>query len=166
MGQFDAAQGAFLLYLGNYASVMMAAMIVFYAVGHRTAPGPAIRAMVAHPIRLFQFVLFVLLVVSFGFRFAARVEERTRMLAIEHALEENLAAMPGARLVELRIQPSVAPDSIIATVRAPNPITPTEVSGLQAAIPEEERGGLTLRVRTIPVVVAEPSGYLFTDPLP
>jgi hypothetical protein len=88
------------------------------------------------------------------------------MTTITEHLDASLLEIPGARLIEVRVAPTVAPNAIVATVRAPRAITPTEVGRLERALPAESTGGLRLRVRSIPVVVANDQGYLFKDELP
>ena len=160
------AFGALLLFVSNYAAILLAAMVVFWLLGHRPnrrRDGPETLVSIG---RLAQLALFVVLAAHLGLRFSEEIAARTRTVEIEQSLRESLLAEPGARLIEARIAPQSAPDAIIATVRTPHPLTPANVERMEAALPLDARRDLKLRVRSIPVVIANSRAYLFEDDVP
>lgn len=162
-GSVNLALGALVLYASNYASIVFSAMVVFWFLGHRPRRGGELNKKVAIIGRLGQITLFVLLAVHLAVRLNELVSQHTRMTEVEYALETGLSDMPGARLIEIRIAPRVAPNAIVATVRTPQPLTPSDVARLEARLPLAAKEDLRLRIRSIPVVVANSDGYLFGD---
>jgi len=160
------ALGALLLYVSNYAAVLLAAMVVFWLLRPESKRVPDRAQPLVSVGRLAQLGLFVVLASHLGLRFADEIATRTQMVEIEQSLRRGLASAPGARLIEVRIAPLTAPQAIVATVRTPQPLTPSDVARLEAALPSAAKGELRLRVRSVPVVVANSSEYLFTDDVP
>jgi hypothetical protein len=101
-----------------------------------------------------------------AYRFVERVAGRTRAAAVTDVLNDALTSLAGARLGEVRIGPGIAPQTIIATVRSPRSPTPADVDRLERALPRDATAGLHLRVRSVPIVVAEASGYLYVEDAP
>ncbi len=162
-GEPHLAAGALLLYVSNYASVLLAAMVVFWLLGHRPDHKASANLGLVRLGRLGQFALFAVLAAQLALRLTDQIEARTRQVEVEKSLSVGLANSPGARLVEVRIAPRTAPEAIVAVVRAPHPISPGDVARLEAALPADARGQLRLRVRSVPVLVANSDGYLYVD---
>lgn len=165
-GEFAMSLGALLLFTSNYAAILLAAMTVFWLSGFRPKGLSKGDPALVHILRAGQVLLFVGLAAHLAIRFERQVQAQTRMAAITEQLDAGLLAIPGARLIEVRVAPSVAPSAVIATVRTPRVVTPAEIARLEQALPAEKMKGLRLRVRSVPVIVANSSGYLFTDDLP
>jgi uncharacterized hydrophobic protein (TIGR00271 family) len=163
-GSSELAAGAAILFASNYASVLLAAMVVFWLLGHRPKRGRSGRLVSVG--RLGQVALFIVLAAHLTLRFIDEVAARTRVVEIESSLREALLSQPGARLIEVRVAPRTAPDAIIATVRTPNHLAPSDVARLEAGLPTTAKRGLRLRVRSVPVVVADAERYLFSDDVP
>ncbi len=164
-GEPHLAAGALLLYVSNYASVLLAAMVVFWLLGHRPDRETSTSMRVVRMGRFGQLLLFVVLAAQLAVRLADQIEARTRLVEVEKSLSVGLAKTPGAHLIEVRIAPRTAPQAIVAVVRTPQPVTPAEVARLELALPAVAKGELRLRVRSIPVVVANSDGYLYVDDL-
>lgn len=164
-GEPHLAAGALLLYVSNYASVLLAAMVVFWLLGHRPDRETDTSMRLVRAGRLGQLALFVVLSAQLALRLADQIEARTRLVEVEESLSVGLARTPGARLIDVRIAPRTAPQAIVAVVRTPQPVTPAEVAKLELALPAGAKGDLRLRVRSIPVVVANSDGYLYVDDL-
>ena len=164
-GEPHLAAGALLLYVSNYASVLLAAMVVFWLLGHRPDREASSSRRLVRLGRLGQLALFVVLAAQLALRLADQIEARTRLVTIEKSLAVGLTEVYGARLIEVRIAPRTAPQAIVAVVRTPRPVTPAEVAQLEQTLPAAAKGELRLRVRSIPVVVANSDGYLYVDDL-
>lgn len=162
-GEPQLAFGALLLFVSNYAAILLAAVVVFWLLGNRPKTDHDGSETLVSITRLAQLALFVALAAHLALRFTDEVAERQRTVAIEESLRQGLSAVPGARLIEVRIAPQTAPDAIIATVRTPHPIAPADVARLEASMPSTAKRDLRLRVRSVPVVIANSEGYLFAD---
>ena len=164
-GYINLVFGSLILYASNYAAIVLSAMAVFWFLGHRPRKLEATDVIVVKAVRISQIALFLVLAIHLTLRFSQLMKDHERAADLHQILESELESVPGARLIELRVSPRVAPSSIVITVRAPSAITPDMVAGFEKKIPREILGGLRLRVRSIPVVVANSDGYLFvSDP--
>lgn len=161
-GQPRLALGAFLLFANNYATILFAASGVFWLLGYRSARRTQGGALIS-AVRLVQLAVFAGLATLLALRFEHQVQSRLQGVRIEEGLQDALKARLGARLIEVRIAPSTAPDRIVATVRTPRPLTPADIAQLERALPADVTRGLRLRVRSVPVVVAESGGYRFQE---
>lgn len=162
-GAFNLALGSLILYAGNYAAIVLSAMVVFWLLGHRPKDISLEDGLAVTAVRLAQVSLFIVLAIYLAVRLSQLMDDHTRKIEIQNIVERELREVPGSRLIELRVSPKVAPRAIVVTVRTPQTITPEMVSRIEAALPQEAIGNLRLRVRSIPVFVANSDGYLFNS---
>ncbi len=162
-GEYQLMFGSLTLYVGNYAAVLLSAMVIFWLMGHRPHNAEDGDKRLAFIIRAAQLLLFLVLLSHLTVRFVDQIEAKAREIEAKQILQTELANIHGARLVELRIAPSAAPSAIVATVRTPKTITPALVKKLEQKLPAEVKGDLRLRVRSVPVTIANSDGYLFTE---
>jgi uncharacterized hydrophobic protein (TIGR00271 family) len=91
----------------------------------------------------------------------AEVAERTRFLnQAAQILKDHLAAIAGAHLIDLQRQTN-GETVITAVVRTPTPVSPSQVATVEAALRATLDTPLRLVVRSIPIQVADASGFLY-----
>ena len=164
-GAINLALGSIILYASNYAAIVLSAMVVFWLLGHRPRAIGTVDGVVVKIVRIAQISLFVMLSVHLTIRFSELMKDHARAAEIQAAVEKELKAVPGSRLIELRVSPRVAPGAVVVSVRTPQTITPDMVAKFEASISPKALHGLRLRVRSIPVIVANSDGYIFlSDP--
>jgi uncharacterized hydrophobic protein (TIGR00271 family) len=154
------AEGAFLLFLANFAAIAVGAMLVFLLAGHRGVLAGG-RHSATWLARLAPVVLFLALAFHLVSVFRASLADTNLRSGTEKALEQALEAHPGARLVEVRIGGDGRPRIAFAVVRTPNGLTPADVARLDAAVDRATGRDLSLHVRVVRVEELTAEGPLY-----
>jgi TIGR00341 family protein len=148
--RWEWALGAFLLFFANFLAIQVAAAGVFSLLG-MTAEGPQGPAPV--PSRLLpvlrrfgpSLVMLAGVSVFMTFTLVRIVRERRLEQAVETTLAEGLRTMTGAQLSEVRLGPPPHGSGrrgveVVATVLAPQEVTPRQVADLERAIVKSVEG--------------------------
>lgn len=149
------ATGAFLLFLANFAAIAVGAMVVFLIAGHR--PPAADKAHKVLVPRLCSVVL--LLVLAFHLtgtllRTSAQLILQTNM---RKGLTQEVAKIPGTRLVQLTLVPQQGRTTAQAVVITPQVLSPQQVAHLNDLANREAGRTIDLEVRS--VIAAETTRY-------
>ena len=91
------AAGAFLLFLANFAAIMLGAMVVFFVAGYRPPAADWSRRRAVVVPRMIALALFVVLAVHLTSTFRETVSQSLLQTNIRTTLSRELAKIPGAR---------------------------------------------------------------------
>jgi uncharacterized hydrophobic protein (TIGR00271 family) len=151
----EAATGAFLLFLANFSAIAFGAMIVFLLAGYRPAAREKARKVLV-PRLVSVALLLVLAVHLFGtlLRTCAQVILQS---AIQRALPQEIAEIPGARLADVKLFPRQGKATAWVVIRTPQPFTPQQVAHLNDVVNTAVGRTIGLTVRS--VITAETTRY-------
>jgi uncharacterized hydrophobic protein (TIGR00271 family) len=149
------ASGAFLLFLANFAAIALGAMLTFFFAGHRpTAADKAKRVFVP---RLVCLSLVLLLAVHLNGTLRRASAQSTMQSNLRRALSQEIAKLPGARLVEVSLAQRDGKILVWAVARSPQPISPEQVARLNDLASNVAGRDISLTVRS--VITAETNRY-------
>jgi uncharacterized hydrophobic protein (TIGR00271 family) len=145
------AAGAFLLFLANFTAIALGAMIVFLLAGHR--PDAADRAKKVLAPRL----VCVALVLLLAFHLDGTLRQSIMQTNIRKALAQEVAKIPGARLVDVSLVKRDGKTTVWAVVRTAQPISRDLVARLNDVASNVAGRDIGLTVRS--VITAETTRY-------
>jgi uncharacterized hydrophobic protein (TIGR00271 family) len=151
----NAAAGAFLLFLANFTAIALGAMIVFLLAGHR--PVAADEAKRVFTPRLVCLALVLLLAFHLNGTLRRTSARSIMQSNIRKALAQEVAKIPGARLVDVTLVQRDGKTTAWAVARTPEPISPEQVARLNDLASNAARGDISLIMRS--VITAETTRY-------
>jgi len=147
------AAGAFLLFLANFAAITLGAMVVFFIAGHRAPAADRARRRAALVPRLLALFLFAVLAVHLTDTFLQSVGEQRLETNIKTTLSRELANIRGARLDQVSMLRERGRSRVMAVVRGPEILSPTQVGALNDAL--NRAAGTTVELHVRSVIAAE-----------
>jgi uncharacterized hydrophobic protein (TIGR00271 family) len=149
------AAGAFLLFLANFTAIALGAMIVFLLAGHRPATADKPKKVLAPRLVCVALVLLLAFHVNGNLR---RTSAQSIMQSnIRKALAQEVAKIPGARLVDVTLMEREGKTTVWAVARTPRPISPDQVAHLNDVASNVAGRDIGLTVRS--VITAETTRY-------
>ena len=147
LGAWSGAAGALLLFLANFVSIHLVALLVFWVGGLGRAHRRTARRVAAHLTP--TVTAFVLMVVILTNSLTRIIQDRTLKVGIQTTLTQQLAQLHWASLMEFIHRHDAAGGQVLATVRSQRTISPARVSAIQHAIGEAIGRPVDLVVRTM-----------------
>jgi uncharacterized hydrophobic protein (TIGR00271 family) len=143
----NAAAGAFLLFLANFAAIAFGAFVTFRLAGHR--PPVAYGVVKAFMARLV--FLALLLVLAFHLNGTLRRSSERVILQsnIKKVLATEVARIPGARLAQVTLVPQQDKTIVWAVVRTLQPVSPEQVGHLNDLVNRTVGHSASLTVRSV-----------------
>jgi len=141
------ATGALLLFLANFSAITIGAMAVFWLAGHRARALVQSREVLVP--RLLSIVLLGVLAVHFALTFRKTITRSMLENGVRTTISRQVAAFPGARLVEVTISASGGVTGAWAVVRTPRAFTPAEVARLNDVVDKATGTTVDLHVRSV-----------------
>lgn len=154
------AEGAFLLFVANFAAIATGAMAVFMVAGHR-ALFHDVAGHVKWTARLIPLLLLAALSLHLLSVFHASLADVNLRNQVRGALDAGLAAHPGARVNDLRVGRENARRVVYAVVRSPSAFTSTDVAQLDDAVDRAAGGNVSLHIRVVRVEEFTRDGRLY-----
>jgi uncharacterized hydrophobic protein (TIGR00271 family) len=151
----NAAAGAFLLFLANFTAIALGAMIVFLLAGHRSAAADQSKKVLAP--RLVCLALVLLLAFHLNGTLRRASAQSIMQSNIRKALAQEVAKIPGARLVDVTLVKRDGKTTAWAVARTPQPISPEHVARLNDLASNVAGRDIGLIVRS--VITAETTRY-------
>lgn len=161
-GEWQMAWGAFLLFFANFLAIEIAAALVFTLAGLAEVPQPGI-SLYAWMFQRFRLSLLLLVVVS-GFMTESLVRiisNRRVTAAIERNLDQQVQAIAGAHLSEVRMLRGTTGLDVIAAVLTPQAFEPEQVLRMEETLRERVDGRIHLVVRSLISRDADRMGPVF-----
>jgi uncharacterized membrane protein len=149
------AAGAFLLFLANFTAIALGAMIVFLLAGHRPAAADKAKKVLAP--RLVCVALVLLLAFHLDGTLRRTSAQSIMQSNIRKALAQEVAKIPGARLVDVTLVKRDGKTTVWAVARTPQPISPDQVARLNDVANNVAGRDIGLTVRS--VITAETTRY-------
>lgn len=147
LGAWSGAGGAMLLFLANFVSILVVALLTFWGGGlARSRPRTARRIFAHYGPTAVAFMVVVVVLTNSLMRI---MHDRALEQGIRNTLTEQLAAKHGADLMGVIHDRTPGGVQILATVRSHRTISPTWVSAIQTALEESVGNSVALVVRTI-----------------
>lgn len=160
------ATGAFILFLTNLVAIQCASSAVLFSFGFhkmiRRDPGDKsyIRRL------LLDGAFLVLLSVFLFVQLSRTVSQQSFQTDVKARLQVGLRKVAGAYLAETRFREAGDTDIVVAVVRVPNTITPTQTAALQASLAPRSTRKIELHVRSLLTKETTIDGYLHeTEPM-
>jgi uncharacterized hydrophobic protein (TIGR00271 family) len=150
-----AAAGALLLFLANFSAIALGAMIVFLLAGLRPAAADKAKKVLAP--RLVCLALVLLLAFHLNGALRRSSAQSIMQSNIRKALAEEVAKIPGARLVDVTLVQRDGKTTAWAVARTPEPISPAQVARLNDLASNVAGRDISLTVRS--VITAETTRY-------
>jgi uncharacterized hydrophobic protein (TIGR00271 family) len=151
----NAAAGAFLLFLANFTAIALGAMIVFLLTGLR--PAAADKAKKVLTPRLVCLALVLILVFHLNGTLRRTSAQSIMQSNIRKALAQEVAKIPGARLVDVTLVQRDGKTTAWAVARTPEPISPEQVARLNNLANNVAGHDIVLTMRS--VITAETTRY-------
>jgi uncharacterized hydrophobic protein (TIGR00271 family) len=151
----NAAAGAFLLFLANFTAIALGAMIVFLIAGHR--PVAADKAKKVFTPRLVCLALVLILAFHLNGTLRRTSARSIMQSNIRKALAQEVAKIPGARLVDVTVVERDGKTTVWTVARTPEPISPEQVARLNDLASNAARRDISLIMRS--VITAETTRY-------
>jgi uncharacterized hydrophobic protein (TIGR00271 family) len=151
----NAAAGAFLLFLANFTAIALGAMIVFLLTGLR--PAAADKAKKVLTPRLVCLALVLILVFHLNGTLRRTSAQSIMQSNIRKALAQEVAKIPGARLVDVTLVQRDGKTTAWAVARTPEPISPEQVARLNNLANNVAGRDIALTMRS--VITAETTRY-------
>jgi uncharacterized hydrophobic protein (TIGR00271 family) len=151
----NAAAGAFLLFLANFSAIALGAMIVFLLTGLR--PAAADKAKKVLTPRLVCLALVLILVFHLNGTLRRTSAQSIMQTNIRKALAQEVAKIPGARLVDVTLVQRDGKTTAWAVARTPEPISLEQVARLNNLANKVAGRDIVLTMRS--VITAETTRY-------
>jgi uncharacterized hydrophobic protein (TIGR00271 family) len=162
-GAYALSAGALLLVITNMVAIQVSSSAVLWFRGYRgmLEGGQQVRRILTR--NALSLGLLLALMVGLTINLQRLIQSEVYQASVRTALRAQAAAHEGAYLADARFARDGDRLIVTAVYRTPEPFTPEQVRTMERAIPRPSnaRGGLELRVRSIPVTVASKDGYLF-----
>lgn len=156
------AVGAFLNFLTNFVAIALAAMVVFLVAGFRPAPYREVRRYGLVLIGSVYLIIGVLLASYLYGSFRSTFGLEELRLGVHRVLEDQLRQYPGARLVNVTIDPAQDHPKAWVVVRTPQALSPEQTGQLQTALNAAVGQQLELHIRSVITVETTPDGYVYS----
>jgi uncharacterized hydrophobic protein (TIGR00271 family) len=150
-----AAGGAFLLFLANFTAIALGAMIVFLLAGLRPAAADKTKKVFAP--RLVCLALVLILAFHLNGTLRRTSAQSIMQSNIRKALSQEVARIPGARLIEVTLVLQQGKTIAWAVVRTPQPVSPEQAGHLNDLVDSVAGHTIGLTVRS--VITAETTRY-------
>jgi uncharacterized hydrophobic protein (TIGR00271 family) len=150
-----AATGAFLLFLANFTAIALGAMIVFLISGHRPVAADKTKKILVP--RLVCLALVLLLAFHLNGTLRRSSAQSIMQSNIRKAMAQEIAKIPGARLVDFTLVQRDGKTTAWAVARTPQPISPEQVARLNDLASSVAGRDISLTVRS--VITAETTRY-------
>jgi len=157
------AAGAFVLFLTNFTAIAVGAMMVFWLVGHR--PPAADQQRKVFVPRMISLVLLLILGFHLTVTLRRSIAQTTLESDIRKTLSQELAKIPGARLVTVTLAPQQRKPVAWVVVRTPQPITPEQVVHLNDVVNRATESNVGLDVRSVITAETTSEGYVYEPQL-
>jgi uncharacterized hydrophobic protein (TIGR00271 family) len=151
----NAAAGAFLLFLANFTAIALGAMIAFLLAGHRPAAADNAKKILAP--RLVCLAMVLLLAFHLNGTLRRTSAQSIMQSNMRKTLAQEVAKIPGARLVDVTIVERHGKTTAWAVARTPEPISPEQVARLNDLASNVAGRDISLTVRS--VITAETTRY-------
>jgi uncharacterized hydrophobic protein (TIGR00271 family) len=151
----NAAAGAFLLFLANFTAIALGAMTMFLLAGHRPATGDKARKVLTS--RLVCLALVLLLALHLNGTLKRASAQSIMQSNIRKALAQEVAKIPGTRLVDVTLVQRNGKTTAWVVARTPEPISPEQVAHLNDLCSKVAGRDISLTVRS--VITAETNRY-------
>ncbi len=159
--RFGLFQGAILLFFTNLLAIQCAYSIVLYAL--RLSSKNKVHRTFALVLR--TLLPSIILLILLGGAFIVILERRVKQEQVESktraTLSQVLAQVPGAYLGDVTFVNLDSSLGVLATVRSPSPITPSQVASLESSLTSATHKAIKLTVRTLQMRVANSTEYLY-----
>ena len=136
-GNWSLSWGATLLYLTNLLGITLACMLAFLFTGYASLRR-------AHRALFWTLALTAILVVPLGIGFFRLVRQAQLETSLKQALLNRTVTFQRLGLLKIQTNWSMNPAEVYLNVRAQDPITPKQVSLLQAFVEREMQQPFTL----------------------
>jgi len=147
LGAWSGAQGAMLLFLANFVSILIVALFTFWAGGlSRTRRQSFGRVVVHFGPTLAAFVVISIILTNSLIKIT---RQRALVTGIHEILDTHLAMKSGADLEELVYQRTPQSVQVMASVRAHHTISPAWVTKMESEIEQLLNTPVDLVIRTI-----------------
>lgn len=147
LGAWSGAGGALLLFVANFVSILVVALITFWAGGlARSRPRTVHRVFTHFGPTAVAFAVVVFIMTNSLLRIA---RDHALEQGIHRTLAEQLAAMHGADLMGVIHNQTPKGVQVLATVRASRTVSPVWVSAIQTSLEDLLGDSVNLVVRTI-----------------
>ena len=158
-GEYRLSLRALLLVIANIVGIQVASSVVMWLCGYRGENGSL---PVSSGLKRSVLSVAVLLVLAALLTFSLRrgISIEVYEASVRKILRAEGAQRKGAYLAEVRFQRNL----VVAVFRTPDAFTPKEVAAMETKLPMRpgERN-VELRIRSVPVIVASKSGYLYSS---
>lgn len=163
-GLFAQAGGAFLLFATNLVAIQCASSIVLYLFGfHSITRRPKDDSKYVQRL-LVDAAAFIGLAVFLSYQLTATIGRQSLERRLKDRLTAGVFAIPGAQIAEVQFIERGTKLIVVATVRAPNSITPIQTASLESGLQEYGRS-VELHVRSVLTKETTSKGYVHvTDP--
>ncbi len=159
--RFGLFQGAILLFFTNLLAIQCAYSIVLYAL--RFSHKNKMQRKFGHVLR--PLLPSIILLILLGGAFIVILERRVKQEQLESRtrgeLSQALAQVPGAYLGDVTFVNLDSSFGVLATVRSPSPITPSQVASFESSLTAATHRPVKLTVRTLQMRVANSAEYLY-----
>jgi len=143
------------LFLANFTAIALGAMIVFLLAGHRPAAAEKTKKVLVP--RLVCLALVLLLAFHLNGTLRRTSAQSIMQTNIRKALAQEVAKIPGARLVDVSLAQRDGKTTAWAVARTPEPISPEQVARLNDLASKVAGRDISLIVRS--VITAETTRY-------
>ena len=141
------AAGAFLLFLANFTAIALGGMIIFLLAGLRPVAADKTKKVLTP--RLVCLALVLLLAFHLNGTLRRTSAQSIMQSNIRKALAQEVAKIPGARLVDVTVVQRDGKTTAWAVARTPEPISPEQVARLNDLASNAAGRGISLIVRSV-----------------
>ncbi len=150
-GQAQVAGGATLLFITNLIAITLAGAVVFLLLGFRPAAGESERRAYRRRWLLTFVLLLVAIAIPLGVFLVRNVQQAHLHRTVEQALQEQLAALPGVSLADLRYDEQASGVDVWATLYVRGPVGQDVAREVNAALAGALGRPVRLHLVLIPV---------------
>jgi uncharacterized membrane protein len=158
------AAGAFLLFLANFAAIALRSMITFLFAGHRPAAAEKAKSVLVP--RLVCLALVLLLAFHLNGTLRRTSAQSIMQSNIRKALAQEIAKIPGARLIDVTLTQRDGKISVWAVARTPQPISAEQVAHLNDVTNGVVGHDISLTVRSVITAETTRFGQVYQPELP
>ncbi len=148
-GLFGEAAGAFLMFFINLVAIQFSSSVVLAAFGLHGFWGERAKQPGYWRRLGVDIGLLLLLAIFLSNRLSHTVSRQKAEDLVRRTLDASLAGIPGARLVETRIAEVGEGRRVVAVVRSPRAVRPSEVAAAESELTSALGAPVALRVRSV-----------------
>jgi uncharacterized hydrophobic protein (TIGR00271 family) len=147
LGAWSGAGGAMLLFLANFVSILVVALVMFWAGGLARGRGHSLRRVIVHfGPTVAAFILIAVILTNSLLRIT---RDRALEICITDTLHQQLAFKHGAELEEHMYRRTPQGLQVMAIVRSHRTISPTWVTAIEQALESSTGESVDMVVRTV-----------------